>query len=111
MSDFDLNDLISRALGGPGARPDGTAKGQGWLGELPTSDGQVMTELTASSDVDGAPMQYPLITPNQGFKDLSNVLTGGRPTPEMYEQAIKHAIHTKMSGRKSPYVYDPFAGD
>lgn len=62
-----------------------------------------MTELTAESDVDGRHLQYPLITPNQSFKDLSNVLTGGQPTEEMFRAAIDFAIRQGMQGRK-PYA-------
>ena len=87
-----------------GSRIDGTAKGRGFHGPLKTNDGEVMTELSAHTTLpDGRTLVYPLITPNQGFKDLSNVLTGGQPTPQMHEQAYLHALSRHLTGQ-SPFA-------
>lgn len=97
----DLADIIYQNAGGYGARPDGTAKGEGWMGPLTTKSGDTMTELTASSDVDGKAIQYPLVTPNQGFKNLSWLLQGNTPTAEIYQKAIQHALSQLYSGRSA----------
>lgn len=105
-----LADMIAMLSGGYGARPDGTTKGSGWLGSLRANDGREMTELTAESDIDGKRMAYPLITPNQGFRNLSELIMGMPPSDETYDNAINHAIGMRMSGR-SPYKYEPFKAD
>ena len=62
-----------------------------------------MTEFSGEADVDGKRIHFPLVTPNQSFKDLSNVLTGGRPTGDMYDKAIEHAQSRILTGR-SPFA-------
>ena len=102
-----LAELISYISGGYGVRPDGSEKGQGWLGPLQMSDGQVMTEQTAESDFNGRRYMYPLITPNQGFRNLSELSQGIPPSNDTHNKAWEHALNMMRSGR-SPYKYEPF---
>jgi len=101
--DEDIRNIAEKATGGYGLRRDGTPKGQGFLGPLATNDGSTMTEFSGEATVNGKPMLFPLVTPNQGFKDLSNVLAGGHPSAEMYDRAIQHAESRRLTGR-SPFA-------
>lgn len=94
--------VANQSAGGPGVRQDGTGKGQGFLGPLATGkQGQYATEISTEENINGKPTLFPLITPNQGFKDLSNLLTGGKPTDQMYQQALLHAITRALTGRST----------
>ena len=92
-------------LGKYGKRPDGTSKGTGYFGELPMRDGSggVATEMTASSNVDGEDLQYPLIHGDSTAEELDHVLGGKPATAEMHKKAIDHALRRKAAG-KSPYA-------
>ena len=102
-----LRELIIKASGGYGARPDGSAKGAGWLGEIRDKNGDVMTELTAEADYDGKRIMYPLITPNQGFRNLSELVMGITPSEDTHRLAFDHAMDMIRSGR-SQYKHDPY---
>lgn len=99
-----LADLLSQETGGYGARTDGTNKGKGFFGELKNTVGGASTELSAETTLmDGSNLLYPLISQNQSFKDMNNLLTGGKPTGQMYDQAIRDALSRKLTGR-SPFA-------
>jgi len=101
----NVANLAIQATGGYGQRHDGSTKGQGWLGPLGASDGSTMTEVSADTTLgNGQNLHFPLITPDQSFKELSNLLTGGNPSDAMYDTAINGALSRKLTGR------DPFAG-
>jgi len=88
-----------------GYRQNGTPKGRGWMGELQRPDGYVSTELSIGTEIDGVPQDVPLITPNQGFRDMNQLLSQqpGAPLPRgMAGKAIDHAI-TQMKRGRSPY--------
>jgi len=102
-SQDDTANIVQQVTGGYGLRRDGSPKGDGYFGPLATSDGSTMTEFSGEADVDGKRIHFPLVTPNQSFKDLSNVLTGGRPTGDMYDKAIEHAQSRILTGR-SPFA-------
>lgn len=98
-----LLNIINQESGGYGVRPDGSSKGRGFFGELHV-DGGVATELSSETTLrNGQNLMYPLITPNQSFKDLSNLLTGGKPSGEMYDAAIRNALSRQFTGR-SPFA-------
>lgn len=93
-----LHDLISQQSGGYGLRTDGTQKGNGWLGALATGNGNTMTEYSAESEHNGKPMLYPLITPNQSFTNLSQMLNTGQVSEEAHRAAYAHAIARALQG-------------
>ena len=51
-------------------RPDGTFKGQGYYGEIPTKDGRVMTELTTGFEIDGEEVEIPLLVSIRASRGL-----------------------------------------
>lgn len=100
-----VNNMSIQSAGGYGQRHDGSTKGGGLLGPLLASDGSTMTEVSADTTLrNGQNLHFPLISQSQGFKELSNLLTGGKPSDSMYETAINDALSRKLTGR------DPFAG-
>lgn len=90
-----------------GNRPDGTAKGEGWLGRIPMQDGsgRVMTEQTAEMDVEGQRMAFPLIHPGSTKEELDIMAKGGSLPRESVVRALDHALERKKQG-KSPYKDD-----
>jgi hypothetical protein len=92
-------------------RPDGIAKGTGFLGPLPMTgdyEGHVMTELSSGSGrkgsmIDQRPYEplHPLVTPNQDPDAIAWLLAGGKPGPEIYEKASEHAKMRKSQGKSA----------
>lgn len=98
-----LLNIINQETGGYGTRPDGSSKSRGFFGELGNGDG-ISTEISAEETLrNGKNLMYPLLSPNQSFKDLSNLLTGGAPSNEMYDAAVRHALSRQLTGR-SPFA-------
>lgn len=98
-----LLNIINQESGGYGVRPDGSSKGRGFFGELNNGNG-ISTEISSEETLrNGKNLMYPLISPNQSFKDLSNLLTGGKPTNEMYDAAVRNALSRQLTGR-SPFA-------
>lgn len=83
-------------------RPDGSRKGMGWLGRIPTADGGVMTEQTAEMDVNGETIAFPLIHPGSTKEDLDIMAKGGRLPRESVMKALDHALERRSKGL-SPY--------
>ncbi len=81
---------------GYGLRPNGTPKGQGWLGPLPMTDGTggIATELTIN--VDGE--DIPLIVPTLGVDELDYILKGNQPTRSMVDKAAEFANKRRRQG-------------
>ena len=94
-----------RRQGGYGNRPDGTAKGGGWLGEVRSADGSTMTELTIGVGVNGREMQIPLLVPTLSDEEIRALAAGGRPSESMVEKAVDHAL-MRQDQNKSPYIQD-----
>ncbi len=88
-----------------GLRENGTPKGKGWLGELPMQDGsnKVATELSIGVDFDGKETLIPSIVPTLNQEELTHLLSGGEPTPEIINKAVEHARQFISIG-KSPFV-------
>src|SRR5690348_16346880 len=79
-----------------GLRPDGTKKGSGFYGPLPSKDprypkGTVSTELSADTDVNGKNLSFPLLVPGLSRKEIDSLLSGERPSDAIYDKAIGHA--------------------
>lgn len=96
------NSAASRAKSdnGYGLREDGTKKGTGYFGEIPMRDGsgKIATELSASSNVDGEDLFYPLIHGDSTAEELDHLTSGKKATPEMHDRAIRHALERKKNG-------------
>ena len=66
-----------------GMRQDGTAKGDGFYGPLPSKDpryprGTVSTELSADMDVDGKNIHFPLLVPGLSRAEIDSLLAGDK---------------------------------
>lgn len=90
-----------------GKRPDGTPKGNGWLGVLKRPDGDVSTELTIGVELDGKEVNIPLIVPTLSPDEVKYLLKsepGKMPIPdEIMNKAVDHAVGRLREG-KSPYA-------
>ena len=82
-----------------GYRPDGTPKGDGWLGVLPMADGNVATEYSMQSQavkVGDKMVDFPTLVPTLSSEEvnlmLSDIIPNRKPIPEpIVQKAIKHA--------------------
>ena len=90
---------------GYGLRPNGTPKGQGWLGPLPMTDnsGKIATELTIGVDGEDIPLLVPTLTQDE----IDHLLSGGSPTREMVDKAVGFSHERRQKGL-SVYA-DPIA--
>lgn len=95
---MELDGPIAQAAQQYGTRPDGTAKGKGWLGELKRPDGRVSTELSISfGDVLGG-KDIPLLVPTLTPAEVQQILSGGEPPKSALDKAIQHAIQRDKQG-------------
>ena len=102
-----------------GRRPDGTAKGTGWMGMMPMTDGsgRVMSEYSATVDYNGKPVLIPTITPNIQQGQLDWLRAGKGLTDEIVRNAMEFAkprLRMGLSPFKGEYLPDnpytePFA--
>jgi len=79
------------------------AKGKGFFGPIPTSEGGTMTELSSSFEVNGQTIQYPLIVPTLTAQEIDILSRGGEPTPEIYDKAERFALYRIQQGL-SPFA-------
>jgi hypothetical protein len=82
-------------------REDGTVKGQGYFGPLPTADdGSVATELGIGVNLGGKETEIPTIVPTLNTEQLNSLLSGKRPIGrDVIESAIQHAIMRQKAGK------------
>lgn len=85
-----------------GTRADGTKKGKGFLGEIKTKDGKVMTEKTTSVDFGLGEMNIPLIVNGLTKEEIDILSNNKKPTEVMLDKAVNHA-KKRMSEGQSPY--------
>lgn len=84
-----------------GERPDGSAKGKGYFGELVNKAGDVVTELTVGVNIDGQEVDIPLVHPFMSGEDINKILELGadEPIPKALVQgAVDFAIYRKQQG-------------
>ena len=88
-----------------GKRPDGTKKGDGWLGVIDLGGGIVATEYTTQSDavkVDGKRIDFPTLVPTltpDEVKTMKDVILSKGEVPEaIMQKAIAHAKKQIDSG-------------
>lgn len=86
-------------------RLDGTLKDVGFLGPLRRPDGSVSTELSADAEVDGETLFFPLLVPTLTSSEIASLLSGARPTDEIYRKAISHAQQRKAAGLSPFYSH------
>ena len=94
-----------------GMREDGTPKGTGWFGLLPSKDpkypqGTVSSELSSTGNLqgpDGKPVLYPLIVPTLTHEELQHLLSGKKPTDDIYNKAEEFAAQRLKQGL-SPFA-------
>lgn len=77
-------------------RPDGTVKGEGFLGTMKRPDGWVMSEYsTGSPDITGQELDYPTMVPTLNRSELEEILTTrlekGKPPPRLSESILRKA--------------------
>ena len=72
-------------------RADGSRKGRGFLGPLPTHDGRTATEISIGVGVDGKQMEIPSLVPTLSQEEIKHLLGGGAPTDAIVGKAIDHA--------------------
>ena len=88
---------------GPREYPFGGQKGLGFFGKLQRPDGGFSTELSASANVGGKEMLFPLLVPTLRQDQIQHLLSGAKPTDEIYSIAIQHALERSKQG-KSPFA-------
>ena len=78
-------------------------KGRGFMGVIPTSEGEPMTELSSSFEMNGQIIQHPLIVPTLSAQEIELLRMGGEPTPEIYNKAQQFALSRIQQGL-SPFA-------
>lgn len=84
-----------------GNRPDGSAKGKGYFGELVNKDGDVVTEMTIGVNIDGQEVDIPLVHPFLSGSEINQILElqdGERPPESLVRSAVDYAVYRKQSG-------------
>jgi hypothetical protein len=94
-----------------GMRPDKTAKGSGYYGEIKRPDGNVMTEISVGVGLNGKETLIPLVVPTLNKSEL-NYLMRSDPQSQMFmekmpksimDKAVDHAV-MRMKEGKSPFA-------
>lgn len=87
-----------------GKREDGSEKGRGWLGEIPTSDKQsVMTELSIGVNIDGNEVLIPSIVPTLTSSEIEHLQKTQQPNDAIIKKAVEFA-RKRIAEGKSPFV-------
>jgi hypothetical protein len=94
-----------------GNRPDGSAKGNGFFGELKRPDGGVSTEISVGVGINGKEMDIPLIVPTLTKKELNYLLSTdikgksffNNMPPSIMDKAYEHA-KTRIKSGMSPFA-------
>jgi hypothetical protein len=96
------------AQGGGSLRPDGTTKGNGFLGPLQRPDGRVSSEISIGVNVDGREMDIPTLVPTLTPQERQWLLTNDNSDPRaipqpIVDKAVAHARKRLASGL-SPFA-------
>ncbi len=88
-----------------GKRVDGTEKAKGYLGEIPTADGRVMTEMSVGVEIDGKETLIPSIVPTLTEDEIKYLAEGGSPLTNdaIMDKAVAHA-RKRIAEGKSPFI-------
>jgi hypothetical protein len=77
-----------------GMRPDKTAKGKGYFGEIKRPDGNVMTEISVGVGLNGKETLIPLIVPTLNKSEL-NYLMRNNPESKTFMDKMPKSIMDK----------------
>jgi hypothetical protein len=80
----------------------GPNKGLGFLGPLKLPNG-VMSELSEDGEINGMPVQYPLIVPTLNAGEVRSLMAGAKPTEAITRKAQQFAAQRIAAG-KSPFA-------
>ena len=118
-----LSDMTNRMLkhiqtvDSYGKRPNGTAKGDGWLGPIPltNADGStgVMTEVTIGTELDGKQYDMPLLVPGltkNEVKAVGDFVTSPNKTPEE-KQAAWEALPDSVKRKSTEHLISSLKGE
>jgi len=95
--------LMRQGAANFGKREDGSQKGFGFLGKLSRPDGDFSTELSFDFTYGGKNITAPLIVPTLTAQELNLLLSGGKPTNEIFQKASDYALQRSQSGA-SPFA-------
>ena len=101
-----VNDKLKIDTSTFGNRPDGTPKSkEGWLGVLPMQDGsgRVATEMSATFNIDGEDILFPLLNPTLSKEEINYLLKGNKPTKEIFDKAYQFGVDRMKQGL-SPFT-------
>ena len=89
-----------------GNRPDGTAKGMGFLGELKRPDGNISTEVSVGVNIGGKEMDIPTLVPTLTPDEINTVLSlpEGQPMPENIVRKAAEYAKKRIAAGKSPFA-------
>ena len=98
-------DWGQREQGDWGLRQDGTQKGNGWFGLLPSADGAhaVTSEQSLGFEVNGREVQMPSIVPTMTHQELQDAVAGNPITDTVARKAFDHGLSRLKLG-KSPFA-------
>jgi len=104
--------LLARALSSQGLAPYGTrfaeqmgtptAKGKGYFGVIPDSEGRAMTELSSAYEQDGKLVPHPLVVPTLTKEEI-DLLKMGIPNEQIYQKAEDWA-KSRLGQGQSPFA-------
>lgn len=79
-------------------RPDGSAKGNGFLGLLKGADGKTMSEYSVGVSIGGKQMDVPTLVPTLTRAEIDEVLQG-KVSDAVVEKAARHAAQRLKDGK------------
>ena len=82
---------------------EGSVKGKGFFGDIPTKDGSTMTEYSSAFEVGSKTVSYPLLVPTLTADELNLLRSTGEVTPEIEKKAQQYAL-TRLAEGKSPFA-------
>ncbi len=82
---------------------EGSFKGKGFFGEIPTKDGSMMTEYSSAFEVGGKTISYPLVVPTLTADELNLLRLTGNVTPDIDKKAQQYALDRIAQG-KNPFA-------
>jgi hypothetical protein len=104
--------LLARALSSQGLAPYGTrfaeqmgaptAKGKGYFGVIPDSEGRAMTELSSAYEQDGKLVPHPLVVPTLTKEEI-DLLKMGIPNEQIYQKAEDWA-KSRLGQGQNPFA-------
>lgn len=102
LASTDGTDVGPLTQGEYGHRPDGSQKGNGFLGPLRRPDGGVMTEYSVGVEINGKEMDIPTLVPTLTKREINHILNikeGDRLPPEIIDKAVAFAEKRIKEGK------------